>query len=197
MNGVPWPNAVPNWPAPQIQPQPESRRRPWWWRSAVVAVGVLVGGAFLVRCSYDAAGDLCQRGKGFWLASADGTVSGVGVETFGGLEGLALAQPVVAIAPTLNRKGYWLLAGDGGVFAKGDAGFYGSAAGKTGAPFVDLVPTPSGRGYWVAGATGTVYAFGDATSPAGAGGAPVTPSPPVARGKVIALASSELATAGC
>jgi hypothetical protein len=68
------------------------------------------------------------RTVGYWLGAADGGVLTFGAATFhGGLGGLPLAAPVIAIATSGN--GYWLFGADGGVFSFGDAPFKGAATG--------------------------------------------------------------------
>ena len=44
---------------------------------------------------------------------------------YGSTGNIALAKPIVGIAPTVDGHGYWLVASDGGVFSGGDATFYG------------------------------------------------------------------------
>jgi hypothetical protein len=61
------------------------------------------------------------------LAGADGSVYAFGdAATLGSAAGRALAEPVVAIAPTPSGRGYWLGSADGGVFTYGDAAYYGA-----------------------------------------------------------------------
>lgn len=100
---------------------------------------------------------------GFWTVTGAGRVDAHGdAPALGGLDGVALAAPVVGMAATPGGGGYWLAAADGGVFAFGDASFLGAATGRFSAPAVQLEPTPSGRGYWVVSAAGEVEPFGDA-----------------------------------
>ncbi len=103
---------------------------------------------------------------GFWLASADGRVTGVDrARSFGSAPNLRLYAPIVGMAAAPDGQGYWLVAADGGgVFSFGDAVYYGSMVGKRLAQsVVGIAATPDGRGYWLVEADGAVFAFGDAT----------------------------------
>ena len=84
-----------------------------------------------------------------------------------GMNGTALAAPIVGIAPAPSFAGiqsYWLVASDGGVFAFGVAQFYGSMGGQhLNSPVVGMASTADGKGYWFVAADGGVFAFGDAS----------------------------------
>ena len=101
---------------------------------------------------------------GYWLAAADGGIFSFGdARFFGSTGGMALNQPVVAMAATPSLQGYWLAAADGGIFSFGDAGFFGSTGDITlNRPIVGMTPTPTGQGYWLVAADGGIFAFGDA-----------------------------------
>ncbi len=103
-------------------------------------------------------------GRGFWVASANGSVSNEGdAADLGDASTVALDSPVVGIATDATGKGYWLLGSDGGVFSYGDAGFYGSTGNEVlNQPALQMVATPSGHGYWLVARDGGVFAFGDA-----------------------------------
>ena len=76
---------------------------------------------------------------------------------------VALAAPLVAMAPTPMGDGYWLLGRDGGVFAYGAARFLGSTGGmRLNQPVVGMASTKSGNGYWLVASDGGIFAFGDA-----------------------------------
>ncbi len=113
--------------------------------------------------------------QGFYAASADGGVFGLGQASFyGSMAEHSLVAPIEGMAVTANRLGYWLVAADGGVFAFGDAGFYGSMGGTPlDAPIVGMTATPDGGGYWLAAADGGVFAFGDANFDGSMGGTPL------------------------
>src|SRR5205814_5100687 len=82
---------------------------------------------------------------------------------YGSLGGVALNQPIVAMAASRSGQGYWLVAADGGMFAFGDAAFYGSLGGvPLNQPIVAMAATQSGQGYWLVAADGGMFAFGDA-----------------------------------
>jgi hypothetical protein len=113
---------------------------------------------------------------GYWVAHADGTVSGYGLAAtaIGDLAGLNLTKPIVGMASTGTGEGYWLVASDGGVFAFGDAAFFGSMGGKPlVSPIVAMAATKSGKGYWLFAADGGVFAFGDAPFYGSMGGKPL------------------------
>jgi hypothetical protein len=102
-------------------------------------------------------------GEGYWLASADGSVTGVGVTSYGSMAGTVLNAPIIAISATPSGHGYWLLGRDGGIFSFGDAAFRGSmGAVRLNDPVIDLAPTPTGHGYWLLGRDGGIFSFGDA-----------------------------------
>ncbi|MCP4957640.1 MAG: hypothetical protein GY925_00060 [Actinomycetia bacterium] len=111
---------------------------------------------------------LAPAGGTWWVDRGGGVYAVGGAQYLGGMGGIALDEPIVAIVPTPSGRGYWLFAEDGGVFAFGDAPFLGSIPGVlppgTGLakPIVDAAATPSGQGYWMAASDGGVFAFGDA-----------------------------------
>ncbi|MGC8511633.1 MAG: CHAP domain-containing protein [Acidimicrobiales bacterium] len=103
-------------------------------------------------------------GKGYWLATADGTVTAFGdAQSYGGVSDVNLNAPIVGMAATPDGKGYWLVALDGGVFSFGDAQFYGSTGAMTlNKPIVGMAATADGKGYWLVAADGGIFSFGDA-----------------------------------
>jgi hypothetical protein len=69
-------------------------------------------------------------GHGYWFVASDGGVFNYGDASFHGSTGnIALAEPVIGMAPTADGSGYWLVASDGGIFAF-NAPFYGSLGGS-------------------------------------------------------------------
>jgi hypothetical protein len=100
-------------------------------------------------------------GRGYWIATSDGTVISLGdAPFFGSASGSNLRQPIVGIARSGHGLGYWLVAADGGVFAYGDAPFLGSVARISLAkPAVTIAAEPSGQGYWIVGADGGLFTF--------------------------------------
>jgi len=110
--------------------------------------------------------------RGYRLAGSDGGVFAFGgAGYFGSMGGVALNQPVVAMAATPSNRGYWLVGADGGVFAFGDARFHGSTADRRlNHPVVAIAATRSGNGYWLVAADGGVFAFGDARFRGSTGG---------------------------
>ena len=98
---------------------------------------------------------------GYWLASANGGVVGLGAPSFGSAIGFHLNQPIAGIAATPAGDGYDLVARDGGVFAFGGAQFHGSMAGMPlAAPVVGITIDPATGGYWLTGSDGGVFALG-------------------------------------
>ncbi|MGA8726373.1 MAG: CAP domain-containing protein [Acidimicrobiales bacterium] len=114
-------------------------------------------------------------GKGYWMATAGGSVTPHGdALNYGSMGGQALNAPIAHIVATSDSKGYWLVASDGGIFSFGDAGFYGSMGGQPlNAPVVGIAPTPDGKGYWLVASDGGVFAFGDAAFEGSMGGQPL------------------------
>jgi uncharacterized protein YkwD len=108
--------------------------------------------------------ELKPGAAGHWVVTNTGMVTAAGAASnLGGMAGIALARPVVAMQSTPSGHGYWLLASDGGIFTFGDAGFHGSAgAQKLSTAVVAMETTASGQGYWLVTASGQVLAFGDA-----------------------------------
>ena len=103
-------------------------------------------------------------GRGYWVATTDGTVTPEGdAVAHGDAASLQLGAPIVSITATRSGNGYWLLGGDGGVFNFGDARFYGSMGGAhLNGQALQIVGTPSGDGYWFVARDGGVFNFGDA-----------------------------------
>ena len=96
---------------------------------------------------------------GYWLATANGAVYGLGAApSFGGVAISATTGRVVGIAATPDAKGYWVVTANGMVGAFGDAKYYGDllALGK------HVSDTSNGRGYYLVGADGGFFTFGDA-----------------------------------
>jgi hypothetical protein len=119
------------------------------------------------RCAFDTSPTRTPNlsaSPGYWTLTADGGVRSYGSAPFyGSTAGMALAKPVVALAPTAAGTGYWELAGDGGVFSFGAAVFHGSTgAMPLNQPVVGMATTASGKGYWLVAADGGVFSFGDA-----------------------------------
>ena len=108
-------------------------------------------------------------GQGAWLTDQLGDVYAEGDALYeGGLGGVHLNAPIVAIAAAASGQGYVLAASDGGLFNYGTQGFFGSVPGslKPGqslvAPIVGIAVTHSGNGYWLVGADGGLFNYGDA-----------------------------------
>jgi uncharacterized membrane protein YgdD (TMEM256/DUF423 family) len=102
------------------------------------------------------------RGGGFWMTSPAGNVYGFGAaRAFGGMGGVPLRGPIVAMLASHRGNGYLLFARDGGVFAFGDAVFRGSlGARRLSQPIVGVATSPAGNGYWLVGRDGGVFTFG-------------------------------------
>ena len=109
---------------------------------------------------------------GYWMTAGDGGVFPFGLaQGHGSTGGIHLNQPIVAMAPTIDRRGYWLVAADGGVFPFGDATGHGSTGGiRLNQPIVGMAATPDGGGYWLVASDGGVFPFGDATGQGSTGG---------------------------
>jgi hypothetical protein len=118
------------------------------------------GGRAIVPAGATIVGATRAPARGYWLATANGRVIGVGVP---GSEIIKLergAAPIVGIAAAPDG-GYWLAARDGHVYAV-DTSDLGNIVGiPADAPVVGIAAAPDG-GYWLAQSDGTVSAFGAA-----------------------------------
>jgi hypothetical protein len=102
---------------------------------------------------------------GYWLATANGQVYGLGAaQSLGGMSTSATTGPVVGIAATPTAMGYWVVTANGTVAALGDAKFYGDLPdlNKHVSDVVAIAPTADGNGYYLVGADGGFFTFGDA-----------------------------------
>ena len=109
--------------------------------------------------------NLSLPAPGYWLATANGQVYGIGAaQSLGGVTTSATTSPVVGIAATPTAKGYWVVTANGSVSAFGDAKFYGDLPdlGKHVTDVVAIAPTTDGQGYYLVGADGGFFTFGDA-----------------------------------
>jgi len=109
--------------------------------------------------------NLALPAPGYWLATANGQVYGLGAaQSFGGVTTSGTTNPVVGIATTPTAKGYWVVTANGSVGAFGNAKFYGDLPdlGKHVTDVVAIAPTTDGRGYYLVGADGGFFTFGDA-----------------------------------
>jgi hypothetical protein len=103
--------------------------------------------------------------QGYWLATANGEVYGVGAaQSLGNAGTSATTGRVEGIVGTPDAKGYWAVTANGTVSAFGDARFYGDlpALGKHVSDVVAIAPTSDGKGYYLVGADGGFFTFGDA-----------------------------------
>ena len=105
-----------------------------------------------------------RRGKGYWLAGADGSVYAFGdAKFYGSMTGRQLNGGIVGMSVTPSGHGYLLLGSDGGIFTFGDAKFRGSTGNlRLNAPVLDMTMTRTGNGYFMVAADGGVFTFGDA-----------------------------------
>jgi F5/8 type C domain/Putative Ig domain len=104
-----------------------------------------------------------ERTAGYWLATANGQVYGLGgANSYGGAP--TSAAPVVGIAGTPSAEGYWVATANGSVSAHGVARYYGDlpGLGKHVSDIVAIAPTSDGEGYYLVGADGGFFTFGDA-----------------------------------
>ncbi len=130
----------------------------------VVSIGALspTGTAGLDFDGAVVGGDTSNAGGGWFVTSLGEVFSYGGARHHGSMSGIALKEPIVAMASTPTGRGYWLVASDGGIFAFGDAGYFGSTGDiDLYRPVVDMAATPSGNGYWLVADDGGVFSFGD------------------------------------
>jgi hypothetical protein len=102
---------------------------------------------------------------GYWLATANGQLYGLGAApSLGGITTSAATGPVVGMAATPSAQGYWVVTSNGTVASFGDAKFYGDLPdlGKRVSDVVAIAPTTNGKGYYLVGADGGFFTFGNA-----------------------------------
>jgi hypothetical protein len=98
-------------------------------------------------------------GRGYWIASSDGTVLSYGdAPRLGGLPRSNLST--VSMAVTSDHRGYWLAEADGSVYPFGDAVNHGGANRiRLNKPIVAMAVDPATGGYWLLGGDGGVFSF--------------------------------------
>ncbi|HEY4947455.1 MAG TPA: hypothetical protein VII19_06105, partial [Acidimicrobiales bacterium] len=99
---------------------------------------------------------------GYWIARADGTVSGFGAPSLGPVTPTAGSAPVVGITAIPNGEGYYLVNSSGGVSAFGHATSFGNFAVPPGQSVAAMATTPDGLGYYLITKQGTIATFGNA-----------------------------------
>lgn len=105
-------------------------------------------------------------GRGYYVASANGKVLGLGpnAPSFGDVSSLPLSKPIVAIATAPGGDGYDLAASDGGVFTFNTT-FYGSAGSlHLNQPVVGMAMAATGDGYYLVASDGGVFNYGPGTT---------------------------------
>lgn len=116
------------------------------------------GGNAIIPSGATIVGATRAPARGYWLATGDGRVVGVGVPSQNRQLLTRTDARIVGIAAS-PEAGYWLASSDGDVYAIGaiDLGNIVGIPGDT--PVVGIAASPSG-GYWLAQSDGTVSAFG-------------------------------------
>ena len=99
---------------------------------------------------------------GYWIARADGTVSGFGAPSLGPVTSTSGSAPVVGITAIPNGEGYYLVNSSGGVSAFGHATSFGNFAIPPGQSVAAMATTPDGLGYYLITKQGTIATFGNA-----------------------------------
>ena len=98
---------------------------------------------------------------GYWLVSADGTVTGFDAPDIGPRPGAMPDGAVIGVAGTADGRGFWEVTRAGSVYAYGDAAFLGPYVPLAAtAPVDDVAADPGTGGYWLVGVDGNVYPFG-------------------------------------
>jgi hypothetical protein len=118
---------------------------------------------------FTASGPAGGAGAGYWMAGADGRVSGFGQAALFGdaVAKLVKGTDAADIEPTPSHNGYWIVDDAGRVYPFGDAGDFGSVDVRRlakGEKVTSLSATRSGAGYWIFTTRGRVVPFGDARS---------------------------------
>ncbi len=112
-------------------------------------------------------------GRGYYLASANGKVLGLGpnAPSFGDVSALPLTKPIVGIATAPGGDGYYLAASDGGVFTF-NTKFYGSAGAiHLNQPVVGMAEAATGDGYYLVASDGGIFNYGPGATFQGSTGA--------------------------
>jgi hypothetical protein len=122
-------------------------------------------------------------GGGYWVTSASGVVTAVGLANHGSIGARVLRGRIVAMASTTSGRGYWLLSSNGRVYGFGDARRGGSLApnGRRDR-LVGIAADREAGGYLVASADGHVGAFGGAINYGGV-------APGHLRGRIVGIAA--------
>jgi hypothetical protein len=98
-------------------------------------------------------------GRGYWIASANGTVRNFGDAPALG-DFTVPNQSMVAISASPDHRGYWLVDRNGSVHPFGDAVYHGGTAQlRLNAPIVAMSVDPATGGYWLLGGDGGVFSF--------------------------------------
>jgi ligand-binding sensor domain-containing protein len=153
---TPTPRDGPHVGAPPVAPPAATAPKGY----VVVSAGgkLKPGGKAIIPAGATIVGATRAPARGYWLATDDGRVVGVGVPSAGNQALARTDARIVGIAAS-PEAGYWLASSDGNVYAIGaiDLGnIFGISADN---PVVGIAASPSG-GFWLAQADGTVSAFG-------------------------------------
>jgi hypothetical protein len=108
---------------------------------------------------------LTADGKGYWMATASGTVYAYGdAQAFSPPKLNVKVRPVVAMASSIDGQGYYLVTSKGNVYNEGDARFYGSLTTRKSlpGPITAMAVAPDGKGYYLVTSKGNIYNVGAA-----------------------------------
>jgi|GEM_PF-273113 len=97
-----------------------------------------------------------SSGKGIWLVSISGKITGIGDAKSGALP----RSTYVRVIPRQTGDGFWAVKSTGVIVAYGDA----PALSGTVAKIRDVAPAANGKGFYVLDASGNITAFGDAAA---------------------------------
>jgi hypothetical protein len=97
---------------------------------------------------------------GYWVADANGAVSGFAAPRLSGSP--PTGGPVTAMAGIPNGTGYYLVTSSGKVRAYGHAKYFGSMTVPAGQSVTAMAVTPTGLGYYLVTSGGDLAGYGDA-----------------------------------
>lgn len=102
--------------------------------------------------------------QGYWLVSAEGTVTGHGKRRAPDSGPISGTDRVAAMATNFSSDGYWLVTRTGQVHAVGNVEHFGDLVdrGPRPSPIVGMAPSGTYQGYWLVAEDGGIFAFGDA-----------------------------------